>query len=193
MKTPRIIAVTFSFLAIALVAMAAAAPPQKKDISIAPDSSLVQRAMCVIQPLQNSGVTGTVEFRLVDHVVEITANVKGLRPGRHGFHIHEFGDVTALDGGSAGGHFNLSGGPHGGPNSPMRHDGDLGNIKANAQGVARRVMTDHVIKLNGPHSIIGRSIVIHAGEDDLKTQPTGNAGTRAGCGVIGIAKLIELK
>jgi Cu-Zn family superoxide dismutase len=193
MKTSRTIAVTFSFLALAVVAMAAAAPPQKKDISIAPDSSPVQRAMCVIQPLENSGVTGTVEFRLVDHVIKITANVKGLKPGKHGFHIHEFGDVTALDGGSAGGHFNPSGGPHGGPKSPMRHDGDLGNIEANAQGVAKLEMTDHMIKLNGPYSIIGRSIVIHAGEDDLKTQPTGNAGARAGCGVIGIAKSIEVK
>lgn len=81
---------------------------------------------------------------------------------------------------------------HGAPNDQVRHIGDLGNVKANEQGVAETKFSDQVINLAGPRSIIGRAVVVHSGTDDLgktdhpDSKKTGNAGGRAGCGVIGI-------
>ena len=77
---------------------------------------------------------------------------------------------------------------HGGPMESMRHEGDMGNIEANSNGVAHLEYVDSAISFKGISSIIGRSIIVHEKEDDLKTQPTGNAGARIGYGVIGIAK-----
>ena len=76
--------------------------------------------------------------------------------------------------------------PHGGPDDAKRHVGDLGNLVADDNGMAHFEMTDTVISFSGPHSIIGRAVIVHSGEDDLETQPTGNAGARLACGVIGI-------
>ena len=92
------------------------------------------------------------------------------------------------DGKCAGGHFNPTGMPHGGPDDAKRHVGDLGNIKADDSGKATYKRVDKLISLNGSNSIIGRSVIVHAKADDFKTQqPPGNAGDRIGCGTIGIA------
>ena len=120
--------------------------------------------------------------------IRIEAELKGLKPGVHGFHIHEYGNCLCPEGKCAGDHFNPTNAKHGGPNDAQRHVGDLGNIEADMQGNARQILDDHVITLNGPQSIIGRSIIIHEKPDDLTSQPSGDAGTRIGCGVIGIAK-----
>ena len=66
--------------------------------------------------------------------------------------------------------------------------GDLGNLTADDSGKASHDQLDKVISLNGPNSIIGRAIILHSGEDDLTSQPTGAAGSRVASGVIGIAK-----
>lgn len=153
----------------------------------APEST-VKKAVCVILPLGDSKVEGAVTFTQQDGFIVIDAELTGLTPGLHGFHVHEFGDCTMVDGTCAGGHFNPTNMPHGGPDSDKRHVGDLGNIKADDQGVAEFQLKDKVIQLNGPYSIIGRSIIIHEKADDLKSQPSGDAGKRIGCGVIGIAK-----
>jgi Cu-Zn family superoxide dismutase len=78
--------------------------------------------------------------------------------------------------------------PHGGPTDVQRHVGDLGNIVADEQGNAHYDWTDTKLSFNGEDSIIGRGVIVHAGEDDLKSQPTGNAGARVACGVIGVAE-----
>jgi Cu-Zn family superoxide dismutase len=78
--------------------------------------------------------------------------------------------------------------PHGGPTAEKHHAGDLGNIEADKNGHARLEVTDHMLSLEGPKSIIGRSVVVHAQADDFKTQPTGGSGARVACGVIGITK-----
>jgi len=80
--------------------------------------------------------------------------------------------------------------PHGGPESEEHHVGDLGNIEANENGRASllKIYIDPNLTLNGPNSIIGRAVIVHSGEDDLTSQPTGNAGSRVACGVIGIAE-----
>jgi Cu/Zn superoxide dismutase len=79
--------------------------------------------------LQGSTVQGTVTFIQEGSAVRVIADVSGLTPGKHGFHIHEFGDLTAQDGSSLGGHLNPYNSMHGGPDDKVRHLGDLGNLE----------------------------------------------------------------
>jgi Cu-Zn family superoxide dismutase len=147
----------------------------------------IEDAVAVIMPTKasNSDVAGVVRLKQEKGYVQVTGQVTGLTPGKHGFHIHMYGDVTAPDGTSAGGHYNPHGLPHGGPHSKARHDGDLGNIEANADGVANVNVKANKVEL---HHVLGRSIVVHGGVDDLKSQPAGDAGPRVGIGVIGLAE-----
>lgn len=146
------------------------------------------KAMAIMNPTEGSKVKGVVSFAKEGGGVRIIADIQGLAPGPHGFHIHEFGDCSSPDAASAGGHFNPGDMPHGAPGADKRHAGDLGNIEADKNGHARLEVTDNKISFSGPNSIIGRSIVVHAQADDYKSQPTGNSGARVACGVIGIAK-----
>jgi superoxide dismutase, Cu-Zn family len=97
-----------------------------------------------------------------------------------------------------GPHFNPKNATHGGPQSAVRHAGDLGNVPTDARGNAKGIIEDSHIKLIGPESVIGRMVVVHAGEDDLgqggneESLKTGNAGGRAACGVIGVFSLNSL-
>lgn len=131
---------------------------------------------------------GTVTFTKTDGGMQVVADITGLTPGQHGFHIHEFGDCSAPDATSAGGHFNPSKNPHAGHDDAKRHEGDLGNIEADSSGKAHLELTDKMMTMSGEMSIIGRGVIVHEKADDLKTQPTGNAGGRVACGVIGVAK-----
>jgi Cu-Zn family superoxide dismutase len=164
-----------------------AIPSPAADNASGPMAAGPTKAVCVVHPLGDSGMKGKVTFTQHGDGIEIAAELTGLPPGKHGFHVHEFGDCSMMDGTCAGGHFNPEGMPHGGPDSADRHVGDLGNVEADATGKAVYKRVDRAIALSGPHSIIGRSIIVHADPDDLTTQPTGNAGARVGCGVIGIA------
>jgi len=147
------------------------------------------RAIAVLHATKSGGSTeGTVTFTRVEGGVRVEAEIRGLTPGQHGFHIHEFGDVSSPDAMSAGGHFNPSKMEHGAPKGDKRHAGDLGNIEANARGIARVDMVDPHLHLSGPSTIVGRGVIVHEKADDLKTQPTGNAGGRVAAGVIGVAK-----
>uniref|UniRef100_A0A5C1IV66 Superoxide dismutase [Cu-Zn] n=1 Tax=Urechis unicinctus TaxID=6432 RepID=A0A5C1IV66_UREUN len=139
-------------------------------------------------------VEGTVKFTQSEGAgTTLTGEIKNLAPGQHGFHVHEFGDNTNGCT-SAGSHFNPLGKTHGAPEDEERHVGDLGNVTAGDDGVAQINISDQLISLTGPHSIIGRTMVIHADVDDLGkgghelSKTTGNAGARLACGVIGIAK-----
>jgi Cu-Zn family superoxide dismutase len=147
------------------------------------------KAVAVIHPLQQSGVQGVVTFIQERNGVRVIADITGLSPGKHGFHIHEFGDGTAQDGLSLGGHFNPGSTIHGGPDDQERHLGDLGNLEADKSGRAKYNRLDTRIALQGRNSIIGRSIVIKEKVDDYKTQPGGAAGQRIAFGVIGISSL----
>ena len=148
----------------------------------------IKTAVAVLIPTVGNGVTGVVRFTQVEGGVRVVAEVAGLKPGTHGFHIHEFGDISAADGLSAGGHFNPGHAKHGAPDAAERHEGDLGNLKADDNGRATLDYVDAVITLSGPTSIIGRGVIVHADADDLKSQPVGNAGKRVAAGVIGVAK-----
>jgi len=147
-----------------------------------------EKATAVLHPSSASHVTGTVTFTKTDDGVRVVADVEGLTPGEHGFHVHEFGDCSAADATSAGPHYNPGKHQHAGPEAEMRHQGDLGNLTADASGKAHYERVDKELKLSGEHSVVGRSVIVHEKADDLKTQPTGNAGARVACGVIGLAK-----
>jgi Cu-Zn family superoxide dismutase len=146
------------------------------------------KAIAVLMPAANNPVRGTVTFEKVDGGVKITAHITGLTPGKHGFHVHEYGDCSAPDFTSAGPHFMAPGESHGAPTDSTSHQGDMGNLVADADGVAHLEWVDPHMSLDGPHSILGRSVILHEKEDDLTTQPTGNSGGRIACGVIGLAK-----
>ncbi|KAI3380780.1 hypothetical protein SNEBB_003276 [Seison nebaliae] len=150
-------------------------------------------AICVLSG--DSHVKGSVHFRQIkpDGPVVVTAEFVGLSEGLHGFHVHEFGDNTNGCT-SAGGHFNPTQMDHGAPTDQVRHVGDLGNVRSVGDTITKFEITDGKISLTGPYSIIGRTMVIHADEDDLgqggheQSKITGNAGARLACGVIGIKK-----
>lgn len=147
------------------------------------------KAIAVIHPAGDNKVSGTVTFTEDADGVRVHAELAGLTPGQHGFHVHEFGDCSAADLSSAGGHFNPGHQSHAGPDASERHVGDMGNIEADASGKATLDYLDHQMSLGDEEdSVIGRSVVVHAKADDLKSQPAGNSGARIGCGVIGIAK-----
>jgi len=146
----------------------------------------ITSAIAVLYPTEGNSVRGQVIFTQVEGGIRINAYVEGLSPGKHGFHIHELGDCSAPDGSSAGGHFNPDSMPHGGPYDASRHAGDLGNLVAGEDGIARYERVDFQISFSGEHSIIGLAAVVHAGEDDFTTQPSGDSGPRVACGVIGI-------
>lgn len=148
----------------------------------------VTQAVAILHPTMNSQVAGQVIFmENAEGAVSITAKITGLTPGLHGFHIHTYGDLRGPEGKSAGGHYNPFDREHGAPTDANRHVGDLGNVDADTNGQVDITWTDPVIRLNGAQSIIGRAVVVHAGEDDLVSQPTGGAGARVAAGVIGVA------
>jgi len=147
-----------------------------------------EHAVVVLSPTAGSETQGMVTFTQTETGVLVVADIVGLEPGAHGFHIHEFGDCSAADGTSAGGHFNPEGTEHAAPTDSHRHVGDLGNVTADEDGTAHYEYTDSHLAFSGPNSIIGRGVIVHAGEDDLTTQPTGAAGARIACGVVGIAR-----
>jgi len=146
------------------------------------------KAIAVLHPTAGNTVAGSVTFTKSGDEVRVVADITGLTPGKHGFHIHEFGDCSSSDGNSAGGHFNPTHKAHGAPDASDRHAGDLGNVEADASGKAHLEWSDKVMKLSGADSIVGHAVIVHEKADDLKTQPTGNAGGRLACGVIGVAK-----
>ncbi|GMR30235.1 hypothetical protein PMAYCL1PPCAC_00430, partial [Pristionchus mayeri] len=137
-------------------------------------------------------VVGTVDFWQQDGKVTLNGSVRGLAPNqKHGFHVHQFGDITKGCA-NAGGHYNPKTKDHGAQDAPIRHYGDLGNIVAPANGIVDISNSDTYLSLNGPYSIIGRALVVHEKEDDLglggdeASKQNGNAGARVACGVIAI-------
>lgn len=149
----------------------------------------INHGVAVMVPTEGNSTRGTVRFVQHDGSVTVTAEISGLTPGaQHAIHVHEFGDLTAPDGTSAGGHYNPEGHDHGLPEQQARHAGDLGNLAADENGNAHYEITVDNITVAGMHNpVIGRGVIIHADTDD-GGQPTGNAGARISMGVIGVAK-----
>jgi Cu-Zn family superoxide dismutase len=144
------------------------------------------KATSVLKPTAGNSVAGTVTFEQRGTRTVVVAEVTGLTPNaEHGFHVHERGDCSAPDAMSAGGHFNPKGAPHGNAMQGAHHAGDIPNLKADANGVARlRWEDDELTVTEGPLSVVGRAVVVHRDPDDYKTQPAGNSGPRLACGTI---------
>jgi Cu-Zn family superoxide dismutase len=169
------------------------------DISIQSNQSN-QSTNC-IKPIKaiaffSGEISGTVIFEedINLDVVNINVDLKGFVANtKHGFHVHEAGDLTNGCT-SMCAHFNPFEKTHGGRNDLERHVGDLGNIMADGDGYAKEIFSDNLIKLRGDlANVIGRGLIIHEGEDDCgkggneESLKTGNAGKRIACAIIGYA------
>ncbi|KAI9060870.1 hypothetical protein FKP32DRAFT_1760000 [Trametes sanguinea] len=190
-RQPRF-AITASFTLIAVFVIWLLLPRRSTSPDEVAPLPVISKAVTV---LQGEKVSGTVTFTQPYPTAPVTVSgeIKNLDPSaKRGFHIHASGDLSngCI---SAGAHFNPFGRTHGAPTDLNRHVGDLGNIESDSKGVASFSFEDTMISLNGPLSIVGRAVVVHAGTDDLgrggddESLKTGNAGSRAACGVIGVA------
>lgn len=163
--------------------------------------SIIYRAVAMIKaelPFNAGTINGYCFFEQSANggVTRAYGTIKGLPDGLHGFHIHEWGDLTkGCD--SAGAHYNPTNNLHGGLNSKIRHVGDLGNLRV----IEGEVSFDFIVpdlNIIGPYSIIGRSLIIHQDEDDLGltsnplSKTTGNSGARVACAVIGLAAPVKI-
>ncbi|KAJ4825044.1 hypothetical protein Tsubulata_009710 [Turnera subulata] len=157
--------------------------PSRKPLTVV---DATKKAVAVLTGTSN--VEGVVSLTQEDDgPTTVNVRVTGLTPGLHGFHLHEYGDTTngCI---STGPHFNPNNLTHGAPEDEIRHAGDLGNIVANADGVAEATIVDNQIPLSGPNAVVGRAFVVHELEDDLGkgghelSLSTGNAGGRLACG-----------
>lgn len=153
----------------------------------------VLNAICILNQNDNN-VKGTIHFKNINNKLHIKYNISGLSDGEHGFHVHEYGDLS--DNCNSGcSHFNPFNETHGGPNSIHRHAGDLGNI-ISKNNIAKGTIVDNILSLdfNKKTCIIGRMMIVHEQKDDLglgnndESLKTGNAGKRLACGIIGITK-----
>jgi Cu-Zn family superoxide dismutase len=153
--------------------------------------STAKAAVVNLASASGSLVSGRLSVVPMNNGVHLTGEVGGLSPGStHAIHIHEKGDCSAADASSAGGHFNPAGAPHGKVGSGAHHGGDMDNIVANAEGVAKVDVHASGVTLGGGavNDVAGKAVIVHAAADDYRTQPTGNAGGRVACGVITVTQ-----
>ena len=150
------------------------------------DDTTLQLASAIIEPASESGVTGLATFTQVYNQITLYVEIYNASPGLHGIHIHEFGDCSAPDATSAGGHWNPTDVAHGKWGEGEFHLGDIGNINVGDDGTGNIELTTDLWEMGtgSDFDIIGRSIIIHADADDFTSQPSGNAGARIGCGTI---------
>ena len=164
------------------------APAAEPAAAAVPTAKAEPRTLEVkIEAKSGSKLSGKATLSETEGGVQVALSVEGVTPGGdHGAHVHEKGDCSAEDGASAGGHFNPSGNEHALPAVPKRHLGDLGNLSIGKDGKGSLTITipGANLKPGDPNSFAGKSIIVHAKKDD-GGQPTGNAGGRIGCGVIG--------
>lgn len=179
---------TLCLLATALVAGCASTAPQTVPVATVPSPTTPAHSATVnLAPASGSLVSGKLSAMPMSGGVHFTGEIGGLtRNGTHAIHVHEKGDCSAADASSAGGHFNPHNAPHGRPDAGAHHEGDMPNITADANGVARVNLHVQGVTLGGAamSDIAGRAVVVHEKADDYASQPSGNSGARVACGVI---------
>jgi Cu-Zn family superoxide dismutase len=191
LEKPKAMLTRLSLLALTLTACATQSPV---DEAYGP---VVAVAVANVEARSGSRVNGTVTFTETERTasdgtaerrVHVQYDLHGLTPNEaRGFHIHMVGNCSGADAMTAAGHFNPEGHNHGSMDGSQSHAGDLGNIKADANGNASGLIKDLrkiTLRERVPNSVLWRSVIVHAQADDLVSQPTGNAGARVGCGVI---------
>ena len=147
------------------------------------------RAIAEIASKSGSSVVGEAVFTANDDAVSLVIEIANVSPGPHAVHIHKTGDCCSDDAKSAGGHWNPTNESHGKWGAPPFHSGDIGNIDVGPDGTGRLELTAEgrwSIGGSPETNVLGKAIIVHAGADDFKSQPSGNAGKRIGCGVIAL-------
>lgn len=191
MKTALLAASAALVLAACASSPSTDAPATGAESTGAPATSTAREASVVLAPASGSLVSGRLAAMPMGGGVHFTGEIGGLTPGgTHAIHVHETGDCSAADASSAGGHFNPTGQPHGQVGTPTHHAGDMNNLVANAQGVARVDVHAQNVTLGGgaANDIAGRAVIVHAKADDYRSQPSGDAGARVACGLVTVQR-----
>ncbi len=166
----------------------ASTPPQTPEAETESSKPPVKRiAEANLSGKSDSEMSGKVIFVETDGTVKMEARMDKVTQGMHAIHIHTEGDCSSADGKSAGGHWNPTGEDHGKWGIPPFHGGDIGNFEADKNGLGSITLETDLwcVGCNDEtKNILGKSIIVHAGEDDCKSQPSGAAGARIACGVI---------
>ncbi len=139
-------------------------------------------AAALLRPLGGGAAQGVVTFEMEGDELEMEVSLRGLTPGEHGLHVHTNGSCNP-----PGNHFDPMGtNDHGDPDDAMnaRHAGDLGNITVGSDGMAEAEIDFDGLMLDGANGFVGHAIVVHAGRDDMETDPSGDSGSPVACGVI---------
>lgn len=190
MNTP----LTTVLLAASVVALSACSSTPSTTTPPSASSAGVSTAKAATVNLASASaslVSGKLRVVPMGNGVHLTGEIGGLKPNStHAIHIHEKGDCSAADASSAGGHFNPAGAVHGKVGSGAHHGGDMDNIVADAEGVAKVNVHAEGVTLGGgaANDVAGKAVIVHASQDDYRTQPTGNAGGRIACGVITVTQ-----
>ncbi|MFT3670255.1 MAG: superoxide dismutase family protein [Pseudoxanthomonas sp.] len=156
-----------------------------------PTTSTAKQAIAVLASASASRVSGSVTLVPMGKGLHLTGEVGGLPANStHAFHIHEKGDCSAADASSAGPHFNPFNAAHGKAGSGAHHAGDMNNLTADAEGVAKINVHLEGVTLGGGavNDVAGRALIVHAAADDYASQPAGNAGARVACGIIKVTQ-----
>lgn len=179
--------------ALTLAACATTTPTATAEASASAPAPTSTASSATVNLASASGslVSGKLTAMPMGNGVHFTGEVGGLAPGStHAIHVHETGDCSAADASSAGGHFNPTGEAHGRVGTEPHHAGDMNNIVANAEGVARVDVHAQGVTLGGgaANDIAGRAVIVHAAPDDYQSQPSGNAGARVACGLVTVQR-----
>lgn len=156
-----------------------------------PTTSTAKQAVAVLASASGSLVSGSVTLTPMGKGLHLTGEIGGLPANStHAFHVHEKGDCSAADASSAGPHFNPFNAAHGKAGSGAHHAGDMNNLTANADGVAKVDAHVEGVTLGGGavNDVATRALIVHAAPDDYASQPAGNAGARVACGIIKITR-----
>lgn len=133
----------------------------------------------------NGKTLGNIAFQQDDDEVEVKGQLTDLPANsKHGLHVHEGKSCDGPSFASAGEHFNPKHKSHGGTDGKDRHPGDLGNVKSNDSGMAKVDLEVKAMLGTSKESLVGHTLILHAKEDDTKSQPAGKAGDRIACAVI---------
>lgn len=151
-------------------------------------SAAVTHAIAMVYPTKDSKTKGWVKFEESGEGLKISSSFEGLSPGKHAYHIHLLGDCSADDGKSAGTHFHFDGSSKNPPADIKMITGDLGELEAGEDGMAKAEATIKGASLHGKYAILGRAVIVHEKGNDHSQPPIGAAGGRLGCGVIGLTE-----
>ena len=157
-------------------------------------SQKMEASMTAVQTILSADGTALGELSLEDlgeKGTKVTVSVKNISPGAHAMHFHEIGKCDAPDFKSSGGHYNPTEMSHGHKMPDGPHAGDMMNVDVAKDGTGTFIVVNERVSINGDHGLPalldadGTALILHAGEDDYISQPTGAAGGRIGCAVIG--------